>query len=146
MHTRVDCKRCWRGRTRWRVRRAASRSDKLLFLLIWIATIACCRRLYRLWTDPRCHAFIFFHPRFPFSPFRGEIPSMNYFPTKRIPLVSGLVVARWCIYRERHLYMYLWPNVHWQSPFFFNFQSDREDDCLDLSTGFHVWNCENWFV
>lgn len=29
--------------------------------------------------------------------------------------------------------MYLWPNVHWQSPFFFNFQSDREDDCPDLS-------------
>lgn len=33
---------------------------------------------------------------------------MNYFRTKRIPLVLELVVARWCIYRER-----LSPNVHW---------------------------------
>lgn len=146
MHTRVDCKRCWRGRTRWRVRRAASRSDKLLFLLIWIATIACCRRLYRLWTDPRCHAFIFFI-RASLSPLSVEkFRLWIIFQRRGFRLVSGLVVARWCIYRERHLYMYLWPNVHWQSPFFFNFQSDREDDCLDLSTGFHVWNCENWLV
>ena len=87
----VDCKRCWRGGDgwRWRVRHLG----QINCYFFWFGS-----RQSRVVVgfEQILVAFIFFFISAFLPPSR---PAMNYFRTKRIPLVFGLVVARWCIYR-----------------------------------------------